>query len=154
MAEGEVGKERGFGEGADGFGVERLGFGTEQNAGGGVVFLRELPGIEIVGRCEDPGVGRDGGDGVGEETKRASGGRCGGCVGRGDEDGFTGEGEGKVAERGVECVLRKRDQTDEEATGAGCGSREIDVGLGSGHRAFGLSFFDGDSGSWLFYCDG
>ena len=57
VAEGEVGEERGFGEGADGFGVDGLGFGTKQNAGGGVAFLRELPCVEVVGCGEDPGVG-------------------------------------------------------------------------------------------------
>ena len=56
VGEGEVGLERGLREGADGFGVEGLGFGTEEDAGGGVVFLREFVGVEIVGGGEDPGV--------------------------------------------------------------------------------------------------
>ncbi len=112
-----------FGEGADGFGVERLGFGAEQDAGGGVVFLRELEGVEIVGGGEDPGGGRDCGDGVGEKAERASGGGLRRGVGRGDEDGFAGEGEGEVAERGVEGFLREGDEADEKAAGAGCGAR-------------------------------
>ena len=57
VGEGEVELQGGFGEGADGFGMERLGFGAEEDAGGGVVFLRELVGVEVVGCGEYPGAG-------------------------------------------------------------------------------------------------
>ena len=56
VGEGEVGEERGFGEGADGLRMDGLGFGAEQDAGGGVVFLRELPGVEVVCGGEEPGA--------------------------------------------------------------------------------------------------
>ena len=39
--------------------MERLGFGTEKDAGGGLVFLGELVGVEVVGSGEDPGIGGD-----------------------------------------------------------------------------------------------
>ena len=49
VGDGEVGLQGGLCEGADGFGVEGLGFGTKEDAGRGVVFLREFVGVEIVG---------------------------------------------------------------------------------------------------------
>ncbi len=105
VREGEVALEGGLCEGADGFGVEGLGFGAEQEAGGGLVLLREFVGVEIVGCGEDPGGGGDCGGGVGEEAEGASGGELRGGVGRGDEDGLAGKGEGEVGERGLEGLL-------------------------------------------------
>ncbi|WP_433983632.1 hypothetical protein RBB78_22030 [Tunturiibacter empetritectus] len=69
MRDGEVVGEGGAGEGADGFGFERLRFGAEEKAAGDAVFLRELVGVEIVGCGENPGGGGDGGGGVGDEAK-------------------------------------------------------------------------------------
>ena len=69
---GKIGGGNGCGEGADGFGLERLGLRAEEDAAGGVVFLRELEGVEVVGRGKDPGAGGGGGGSVMEEAQRAA----------------------------------------------------------------------------------
>jgi hypothetical protein len=137
VGRGEVALDGRLCQGANGLGAERLGFGTEEEAGGGVVFLREFVGVEVVGRGEDPGACRDCGDGIGKNSERAVGGLLRGGVGGGDEDGFAGEGEGEVGERGLEGVLGQRDETDEEAAGGGSRGRgaEVEIGLRGGHRA-------------------
>lgn len=118
---GEIALERGFCQGADGFGVERLGFSAEQDAGGGVIFLGEFIGVEKVGGSERPGGGRDRCEGIRDEAEGTPRGRLWGGVGCGDEDGFAGEGEGEVAECGVEGLLLQRGEADEEAAGVRCG---------------------------------
>jgi hypothetical protein len=57
VGHGEVVLEGRLRESAYGLGVERLGFGAEEDAGGGVVFLREFVGVEVVGCVENPGGG-------------------------------------------------------------------------------------------------
>jgi hypothetical protein len=42
-------------------------------------------------------------------------------IGGGNEDGFAGEGEGKIAKGRVEGFLRERDKANEEAAGVRCG---------------------------------
>ncbi len=105
------------GQGANGFGVKGLGFGAEEDAGCRVIFLREFVGVEIVGRGEHPGGGRDRGQGVGDQAEGASGGGLRDGVGGGDEDGFARECEGEIAKGRVEGFLRERDKADEEAAG-------------------------------------
>jgi hypothetical protein len=137
VGDGEVTLDGGLREGADGFGVERLGFGAEEHTGTGVIFLRHLVGVEVVGCGEDPGARGDRGDSVGEEAEGASGGVLRREVRGGDEDGFVGEGEGEVAERGLEGLLRQRNQANEKAAGGngrGC-CVEVDIGLRGGHRS-------------------
>ena len=89
-----AGEDR-VGEGAEGFGGERLGLGAEQEAGGELVVLHELAGVEEVGRGEDPTAGGGGGGGVGGEAEM-TGCREGrrGRVGGGCEDGLIRECEG------------------------------------------------------------
>ena len=55
VRDGEIALHCGSGEGANGLGMERLGFGTEKDAGGCTVFLCEFIGVEVVGGSEDPG---------------------------------------------------------------------------------------------------
>ena len=52
VGDGEVGGEGGFCESPDGFGVKGLALGAEEEAGGSLVFLRELVGVEVVGGGE------------------------------------------------------------------------------------------------------
>jgi hypothetical protein len=135
---GEVAFERCRGEGAEGFGVEGLGFDAEEEAGGGLILLGELEGVEIVGCGEDPGSGGDGGGGVGEETEWATGGEGRGGVRGGDQDGLAGEGEGEVGEGGLEGFGRQRDQADKQVVRGGDGGfgGDVQVGLSGGHRFY------------------
>ena len=136
VGQGEIGFECGPGESANGFGVERLGFGAEEDAGCGIVFASEFVGVEIVGGGEYPGGGRDCSQGVGEKAERATRGAMWRGVGCGDENGLVGEGEGEVAECGVEGLLGEGDEADEDAAGGGCRrGGEVDIGLRGGHRA-------------------
>ena len=96
-----------------------MAFGAEQDARAGVIFLRDFVGVKEVGGGENPGARGDGAEGVGNEAQRARGGLLRRCVGSGDEDSFAGKGEGKIAERDIECVLRQRDEADKETTGGG-----------------------------------
>ena len=94
-----VAGEDGVGEGAEGFGREGLSLGAEQEAGGGLVLLHELVGVEVVGGGENPGGGCGGGGGVGGEAEVGVGGEGWGVgVGGGYEDGLIGEGGGEVGE--------------------------------------------------------
>ena len=105
-------------------------FAAEEDAGGGVIFLRKFVGVEIVGGGGDPWGRGDGGQRVRDEAKGASGGGLRGSVGRGDEDGFAGEGEGEITERGFEGVLWQGDEADEKTAGANRGrGTEVDIGL-------------------------
>src|ERR1700748_2542275 len=97
--------------------MEGLSFGSKENASGRVIFLCEFVGIEIVGRGEHPGSGGDRGEIVGEQAKGATRRGLRDCIGGGDEDGFAREGEGKIAKRCVEGLLRERDKADEETAG-------------------------------------
>jgi hypothetical protein len=136
VGQGEIALQRGSGQGADGLGVEGLSFGAEEDAGGGVVFLREFVGVEIVGCGEEPGCRGDGCWSVRDKAERASGGGLWGSVGCGDEHGFSGEGEGEVAERSVEGLLWQGGEADQKAAFGNSRRRgtEVDIGLGGGHR--------------------
>ena len=142
VGDGEVGGEGGGGEGAKGLGGEGVGFGAEEEAGGGLMLLGELEGVEIVGGGEDPGGGGDGGGGVGQEAEWTAGRELRGGVGRGDEDALAREGEGQVGEGGFERLLRQGDEADEEgARGGGdrLDGRGVDVGRDGGHCLSGPS---------------
>ena len=131
VGQGEIRLNRGPGQGADGLGMERLSFGAEQDAGRGLILLREFVGAKVVGCGENPGTGRDYGRSVGENTEGTSRGGLRGGVGCGDEDGFAGKGEGEVAERSLEGFLRQGDEADEKAAGGAGRGRggKVDIGL-------------------------
>ena len=76
--------------------MKGLGLGAEEEAGGGLVFLREFEGVEVVGGGEDPGGGGDCSGRVGDEAERAAGGELRRGVRCGDEDGVVGKREGEV----------------------------------------------------------
>ena len=137
VGDGEVGGEGGFREGTDGFGVKGLTLGAEEEAGGGLVFLREFVGVEVVGGGEDPGGGGDCSWCVGDEAERTAGGELRGGVRCGDQDRVVGKGEGEVGERGIEGFLRERAQADEQAAGRVWRGHGVwvDICLGGGHRA-------------------
>jgi hypothetical protein len=112
VSDGEVGGEGGFCESANGFGVEGLAIGTEEETGGGVVFLREFISVEVVGCCEDPGGGGDCSRCVGDEAERTAGRELRSRVRCGDQDRVVRKRQGEVGERGIEGFLREGPQAD------------------------------------------
>ena len=61
--------EGGVSESAESFRGEGLGLGTKQEAGRGLVLLKELEGVEVIGGGEYPAAGSGGGGGVRSEAE-------------------------------------------------------------------------------------
>jgi len=129
VCDGEVVGEGGLGQGADGFGLQRLAFGTEKKTACGVVLLREFIGVEIVGCGENPWGGGDGCGSVRDDTKGAARGELRRSIRGGDQNGVIRKSEGEIREGGFEGFLREGNEAYEQAAGC-CRCRRRGRGVG------------------------